>query len=205
MPERRRGQIDVDRRSLLHQFFHRVDLVKAALPEAFVVPRVFANGDGQPHTIQFHHLLRLGGRNKIALFVEDIVKRQQPFVLFKQQSPAIQQNRCIHRGLAATTFRSQGHAGKHSGGQVAGGRGKLIHGLTAARQEAWLFKEVGRRIAADYQFRKDREPRAQRSRTSTRLNNLFKISAEIPNCWINLGQCDLHTSSLIPPAAVTES
>ena len=122
-------------------------------------------------------------------------------MLFEQQAPAIQQNRGVHGRLAALAVRRQRHARQHGGGQLAGGRGQLIDGRAAAGQKAGLFKKVGRRIAADGQFGKDREPRAQRGGAPAGGNNLFKVSGEIPDRGIDLGQCDLHTSSLKREAA----
>ena len=118
-------------------------------------------------------------------------------MLFEQQAAAIQQNGGVYGRLARLASGRKGHARQHGGRQIARGRGQLIDGRTAAGQKARLFKEVGGRIAADDQFGKDSKPRALGSGATAGRNNFFKISGEIPDSWIDLGQRDLHTSSLI--------
>ena len=156
--------------------------------------------------------------SKVALLVEDVVERQQALVLLEQQTAAIQQNGGIHGRLMTPAakiifprsrllFCGKGHARQHGGRQIARCRGQLIDGRTAAGQEAWFFKEVGWRVPADDQFGKDGQPRAQCGRATAGGNDFFKISGEIPDRWIDLGQCDLHISSLIlrgkvPPFAL---
>ena len=89
VPERRRRQVDVHRRMLRHDLLHRVDGVETPRPEILVVPRVFADGDAQAHAVKLNHLLRTS-RREVALFIEDVVERQQALVLFQQQLSAIQ-------------------------------------------------------------------------------------------------------------------
>ena len=84
VPERRRREIDVQRRVLAHQLFHGIDGVEAARPEVLVVPGVLADGDGEANAVELDHLLR-AGRRKVALLVEDVVKGQEALVLFEKQ------------------------------------------------------------------------------------------------------------------------
>ncbi len=131
-------------------------------------------------------------------------------MLFEQDAAAIEQNRGVDGGLftpansslggawlGSLTLCRQGHARQHGGGQVAGGRGQLIDGRAAASQETRLFQEVGGRVTAEDQLGKDGEPRALGGRATAGRDNLIKISGEIPDSWIDLGQRDLHSSSLI--------
>jgi len=111
---------------------------------------------------------------------------------------AIKQNGGVHGRLAALAPGGQGHPGKHGGWQIAGCRSQLVDRCTAAGEEAGLFKEVCRRIAADDQLGEDGQPSAQPGRLPADGDDPFKIPAEIPDCGVDLGQCDLHTSSLNP-------
>ena len=117
-------------------------------------------------------------------------------MLLQQQVPAVQQHRGVHGRLARFASRGQSDAGQHRRGQVARGRGQLVHRGAAAGQKAWLFKKVGGRIAADGQLGKDRQPRAQSGGAAAGGNDLLQISGEIPDRGIDLGERDLHTSSL---------
>ena len=81
-------------------------------------------------------------------------------------------------------------------GRLRGGLSKFIDGCAAAREKAGLLKEVGRRIAADGQFGKDREPGALIGGAPGGGDDFFEIAGEIPDRGVDLGQCDLHISSL---------
>ena len=119
-------------------------------------------------------------------------------MLFQQQATAIQQNCGVHGGLAAFPRSRQSHPCQHSGGQLAGCRCQFIDRSSAARQKARLFKKVGRGIAAYAEFREYRQPSAQLDSPPARGNDAFKVTAEIPDSGIDLGQCNLHLLSLIP-------
>ncbi len=107
VPVRRRRQIDVHRRMLAHQLFHGIDRIEPPRPEVLVVPGVLADGNRQPHAVQFHHLLR-SRRSKVTLLVEDVVERQQALMLLQQQAAAIQQNGGIHGRLARLILQPEG-------------------------------------------------------------------------------------------------
>ena len=111
---------------LAHQLFHGIDRIQPPRPEVLVVPGVFADGNRQPHSVQFHHLLR-SRRGKVPLLVEDVVERQQALVLFQQQASSIQQNAGIYGWFSRLTLRRKRHACQHCGRQLARCRGQLIH------------------------------------------------------------------------------
>ena len=81
-------------------------------------------------------------------------------------------------------------------GKRARGRGQFVDGGAAAGQKAGLLKKVGGRIAADGQLREDGEARAQVGGAAAGGNDFFQVSGEIPDRGVDLGQCDLHSSSL---------
>ena len=200
---------------LAHQLFDGIDGVQALLPEVLVVPGVLADGDGQPQAVQLDHLLR-PRRSEVTLLVEDIVEGQKLLVLFEQETPAIEQDCGVDGGsftpanadlrghrLRSLTLCRKGHACQHGGGQIAGGCGQFIDGSAATSQETRLFQEVGGRVTAKNQLGEDGEPRALSGRATAGRNNLFKISGEISDSLIDLGQRDLHSSSLIEETAIS--
>jgi len=182
---------------LTHQLFHRIDGIKPAVPETFVVPGILANADGQPQAVQLNNML-LPGRREIALLVEHVVERQQALMLLQLEMSAVQQDRRVDGRLSAPRLGGQSHARNHGCGHTGRGRGQFIHGRAAAGQEAGFFKEVSRRIATDGQFGKNGEPGALCGSPPAGGNNLLKISAKVPHSGIDLRQCDLHSFSLIP-------
>ena len=139
---------------LAHQLFHRIHRVEPPRPEVLVVPGILADGNGQPDAVQFHHLLR-PRRRKVALLIENVVKRQQTLVLFEKKPAAIQQNGGIHRRLAAFATGRQRHPRQNRGRKLARSSGQLIDGCPAASQKARFLKKVGRGIATDCQLGKN--------------------------------------------------
>ena len=81
-------------------------------------------------------------------------------------------------------------------GDLRNGLRDLIHHLRVALDEGRFFQQVARRIAADSQFRKENHLRAQRKGLARRLYDLFGITGEITNGWVDLPESNLHTSSL---------
>ena len=103
-------------------------------------------------------------------------------------------------GLAGIGRSGQSDACNEGGGKVARGCGEFVDGLAAAREKARLLKKVGGRITADGQFRKDGEAGALFGGATGNRNDFFKIAGEIPDRGVDLGQCDLHSSSLMQQA-----
>ena len=68
-----------------------------------------------------------------------------------------------------------------------------------------IFKEVGRRIAADAKLGKNREARSLSGGAATGYSYFFEVAREIPDCGIDLGERDLHSSSLIRAATSTKA
>ena len=176
----------MQRRVLAHQLFNGIDRIEPPRPEVLVVPRVFADGNGQPHSIEFHHPLFARGC-KVTLLVENVVERQQPLVLLQQQSPAIQQHGCIHCRLAASRLGRKSHTGQNRRGKIDRCGGQLVNRSAAARQEARFFKEVRGRIAAHRQLGKHSEARALPGGTSAGCDDFFEVPLKIPNRGIDLG------------------
>src|SRR6185437_1577637 len=72
----------------------------------------------------------------------------------------------------------------------------LVHHLLVALNEGRFFQQVARRIAAHREFGKQNHLRAQRKGMARRVNDLFGITGEITNCWVDLPESNLHSSSL---------
>ena len=115
VPERRRGKVDVQGGLLAHQLFHGIDGVEAARPEVLIVPRVFADGDGKAHAVQLDHLLRFGWR-KVPLLVENVVERQEPFVLLKEQLSLVEEDCGVEGRLSILSVCRKCDAGENRDG-----------------------------------------------------------------------------------------
>ncbi len=90
----------------------------------------------------------------------------------------------------------QRHSRQDGGRQIPSGGGELGDCRAATGEEAGLLKEVGWRIAADGEFREDGEARTPIRGAAADSDDLLQIAGEIPNRGVDLGKCDLHSSSL---------
>ena len=74
-------------------------VIAPPLPEIAVVPDVFADADAQAPAVQFQNL-RPAGRLEVAVFVEDVVGRQQRLVKGRPHRAVAQQHRAVEQGPA---------------------------------------------------------------------------------------------------------
>jgi len=94
--------------------------------------------------------------------------------------------------LAALT-PAAAHARQHGGRQVAS---SSASSPTAERQRARssLFKEIGRRVTADHQFGKDREPRAWSAARRVTATIFSRFPEKSPMVGLICASAILHTS-----------
>ena len=180
---------------LAHELFHGIDGVEAARPEVLVVPGVLADGDGEANAFEFDHLLRAGWR-EVALLIEDVVKGQEPLVLFEEQLAAVDEDGGVEGRLAVFAAGGQGHARQDGSGQVARGGASSS---TAVRQRARKLGFSRSRRADSRRWRARRRPSDARLKSAARrlkATIFSEVSSEIPDRRIDLGQCDLHKSSV---------
>ena len=97
----------------------------------------------------------------------------------------------------------QRDASQNCSRQIESGGSKLLDRRPASSEEAGFLKEVGGRIAAYSQLGEDGHARAQIRSPAAEGHDFLQISGEIPDRRIDLGQCDLHISSLNGGAART--
>ena len=117
-------------------------------------------------------------------------------MLLQEQSAAVEEDCGVEGRLSVLAAGGQRHAREDGGGQLARGPGQFVDCGTAAGKEAGFLKEIGGRITADGKLGEDGEARALLRRAAAGGNDLLEISREIPDRGIDLGQCDLHKSSL---------
>ena len=117
-------------------------------------------------------------------------------MLFEQQMAVVDQDGSVEGRFAIRAAGRQRNARQDCSGQIESGGSKLVDCRPAASEEAGFLKEVGGRIAADGQLGEDGQARAQIGSPAAEGHDFLQISSEIPDRRIDLGQCDLHISSL---------
>ena len=118
-------------------------------------------------------------------------------MLFEQDLAPVEKDGCVDGRFTGIGRRRQSNARDKSGGQVTRGSGKFFDGFAAALKKTRLLEEVGGRVSADGQFRKDGKTGALIGGTPAYSQYFFKVAGEIPDRGVDLGQCDVHISSLM--------
>ena len=91
---RRGAQVDENLGTRGNQCCGRIWTVTSLDPEFGVIPNVFTNGQTQPTPFPVDHRI-LGGGLEVAVFVEDIVSRQQRLGSDRHHATPVQQRRRI--------------------------------------------------------------------------------------------------------------
>jgi hypothetical protein len=81
-------------RACLRQRFDGVLMVTPALPEIPVVPDVLTDADAQAESVQLQDSRR-APRLEVAIFVENVIGRQQALVKHRSRASVIQQDRAV--------------------------------------------------------------------------------------------------------------
>ena len=109
---------------------------------------------------------------------------------------AIQKDSSVEGGFDVIASSRQSDASEDGGGQISRGGGELVDGGAAASEEAGFLNEIGRWIAADGELREDGEPRARIGGATACGQNFLEIAGKVPDRRIDLGESDLHSTSL---------
>ena len=123
--------------------------------------------------------------------------------MLEEQVAAVDEDGSVEGRFAIRTAGWQRNARQNCSGQIKSGGSKLVDRGPAASDEARFLKKVGGRIATDGQLGEDGQARAQIGSPAAERHDFLQISSEIPDRRIDLGQCDLHISSLNGGAART--
>ena len=195
VPEGRRGDIEQQRRLLLHQVFDGVDGVETLRPEVLIVPGVLADRYGEAFSFEVDDLLA-GGWGEIALLIEYVVKGQQHLMLLEENLALVHEDCRIYGGFAGVWRRGQSHADEDGGGQVGRSLTQFLKDRLAAGEEARLFNEVGGPVAAEGELGEDGETGAGARGSLAGAHDFSDIAGEVSDGGVDLSQCDLHFFSL---------
>ena len=110
--------------------------------------------------------------------------------------PRSRRTAALKAGLPSSPPLGNATPARTAVGSSARGGSQLADRGTAAGEEAGFFKEVGGGIAADGELGEDGEARAQIRGAAAHGDDLLKISGEISDRGIDLGERDLHKPSV---------
>ena len=185
----------------LHQAFDGVDSVAAAGPETFVVPGVFADGDGEGLVADGDEVLG-GGGFEVALLVEDVIEGEQSFLLKEALLAGFKQGGYVADGLAFSV-RGDGKGGAYEQGGAASGGGGPAADLGECGfglgEEGGFLEQVGRPVAADSELGEEDEVGSGVGGSLGKGEDLAGVALEVSDGGVDLGERDLHWSSLPVP------
>src|SRR5262245_29533473 len=187
--ERRRAQVQNYFRALLDQASRWLAIVKRA-GEIMLGPDIFADCDADFFAAAIKWL-NLGGRLEVAVFVENIVGRQERFVSDANGFAALEQ-RCRVMKRPATSVVSVNKADQQC--SATNPSVKLFYDLEGFRNKSRFEDEVLRRITGYGQFGSNNQIRAGLGQSLVRMGDLGEVARQIANSRIDLGKPDFHAS-----------
>ena len=188
MPRRRR-EIEDDFRAPGDQLPDWIAPVKPFRPEILVVPDVLANRDAEFVSVELKRRDGLG-RLKITVLVENVVGRQQAFVRAPDDFPISQNGGGVAQrasgplGIPVHVTDAQRNRADAPGG--FGERGEIGLDKIPAQQQ------IARRVAAQEQFRREDEFRAERDGPFAGGQKFLPVGREIADGRVELEQADFH-------------
>ena len=146
-------------------------------PEILVVPDVLANRDAQLVSVELERR-DVFGRFKIAVFVKNVVSRQQAFVRAPDDFPVLQDG----GGIAE---RASGTVGvlvhiTDAKRNFANAFGRFRQGGEIGVNEIRAQQQIARRVAAQKQFRREDEFRAARAGLFITGQSFCRLAAKSP-------------------------
>jgi hypothetical protein len=177
------------------RLFDRIAVVAAALPEVAIVPDVLADADGDRVPANLDDVTALTGF-EVAVFVEDVVGRQERFVEHVGHGPRAQQRRGVEQRTALTAV-DHGQADEHGSAslEVGGHRPEKPPRLPDVRR---VEQQVARRISAERHLGRDGEVDVA-TEPSHDIDDVRGVEVERPDGRVQLQEGDAHAAPILPP------
>ena len=186
---RRRGKVKDDFRALPDEFLDRVTAIKPFRPEILVVPDVLADGDAEFAAIERKRGDAFG-RFKIAVFVKNVVSREQAFVRAPDNFPVLQNGGGIAERASGTLgiFTNTTDAQWNGADAFGGFRECRKIGLNKIGAQ----EQIARRVATEKQFRCDDEFRAERAGFFITGDEFLPVRGKVADGRVELEQADFQ-------------
>ena len=154
---RRSGNINEHAGAKGDEFGDGITGVERLVPEVFVVPDVFADRDAELFAAHAVDVLLIAWL-EVAGLVEHVVGGQEHFALLEDDAALANQRGFVGNGLPCPAVVQA--AGVANDGRERHLRGNFLQRVVIALNKRGAFQKVEREIAADTEFREDREFRA---------------------------------------------
>lgn len=185
-----RGEVDHEVAFLGRELAGGIDAaIELTRAEGGVRPDIFADGDANAAAGVFDDE-RAGGGFEVAVFVEDIVGRQEALVGGGDDLAAMNEGGGVERGPAGAGGVSLDRADER--GDVADVRGDFAEGVFAIGNEAAFEEQVARRVAADDELGEDDEFGALGDEDVVGVEDLAAIAGKVADGGVELGEAESH-------------
>ena len=175
------------------QIFRRILAITPFVPETFVVPNIFADGQADCCSVELNGKIFLR-RFKIARFIKDIVSRQQSFLARRQNFSILQECHGVGDGVAGPNFVASDVADRQAGFSSSL-RESLQHRQIACHK-IFAQQQVARRVAGDGQFGQHDQICSSVHGVIVGGENFFFIACEITDSGVDLRQSNFHPLKL---------
>ncbi len=186
---RRRGNVQDHFRALRNQFLDRVAAIQPLRPEILVVPDVLANRDAEFYTVENERRDCLC-RFEIAVFVKDIVGRQQTFIRAPDDFSVLQNGGGIPQ-RASGIFRIAVNIADAQWNR-ADAFCRLVQRRKICPDKIFAQKQIARRVAAQKQFRREDKFCAERDGLFITGQKFLPVGREIADGRVELEDADDH-------------
>ena len=157
--------------------------------QKFFRPDVLANRDADIFPRDAHGS-RPSRRLEVARLVEHVVSRQQGFADFFHRRTAAQQGGDIAERTPRRFVVEIDAAGEQR--HVADRAVEGVEAFERQRDKLRFENQILRRVAGDREFRREHQFRAACNGDVVRVEDFVKISAQIADGRVDLGEADLH-------------
>ena len=155
-------------------------------------PAVFAYGKPDPNPVQLDDRAAVAGL-EVALLVEDAVVRQEDLVIDGRDLAVVQERGGVEEITVLVDKADHG-------GDVRGGPCDHAELREVVADECRLEDEVLGRIAGDRQLRKADDVGARGARLVHPADDQPRISGQVTDGWVDLGESNPHNSILTAPS-----
>ena len=191
---RRGGDVQQQLRAGIRQVHGGIVRVTAILPEIFVVPNVFADGDANLLAVEGDGKI-LGRRLEVTVLVEHVVGRQQRLVA-RGEDAAVLQKRGGVRGFATGTLVVAARVANQQS-DLSRRCGETLNRRPVSRDKTPLVQQIARRITADAELGTDDHFHPRVDAALIGGEDLRLVAREIADGGVELSQSDFHAGRFL--------
>ena len=198
--ERARRDVDEQVDAGGREIRNRIARIQLPRPERRVVPDFLADRHTETHALERHRRSSARAGLEVAVFVEDVVRRQQRLRVARDDAALVAENGSVEERLAAARGVAL-DAPDENPQRVIRERCDAIALREVGVDEAAVIQQVARRVARRGQLRENQQVGARLAGAACRVGDLEEVGLERADREIQLGEGEAHVQLSIVPRA----